>query len=70
MSKFIEVTQNNESVILNIDWVFAVERHTEGCLIKVGAGGYRDNPFQYYYVSESYEEAKSLIFGSVHNIAE
>lgn len=70
MSKFIEVTQNNESVILNIDWVFAVEHHTEGCLIKVGANGYGDNPCQYYYVSESYKEVKSLIFGSIHNIAE
>lgn len=62
MNKFIEVTdQNGEKVILNIDWIFAVEHHSGGCLIKVGAGGYNGSPFQYYYVSESYEEVKALV---------
>lgn len=62
MNKFIEVTsQNGGKVILNIDWIFAVEHHSGGCLIKVGAGGYKDNPFQYYYVTELYEEIKALV---------
>lgn len=70
MSKFIELTESENKILLNVNWILSVEHHEKGALIKVGANGYGDNPCQYYYVSESYKEVKSLIFGSVHNIAE
>ena len=70
MSKFIEVTESENKVLLNVNWILSIERHDKGALLKVGANGHRDNPHLYYYVAESYEEVKSLIFDSIHNISE
>lgn len=61
MSKFIEVTENEKKVYVNVNWILSVESYDNGSLLKVGANGHRDNPHLYYYVAESYEVVKALL---------
>jgi len=65
MSKFIEVTTREGKIMINVDFVFKVERfkdkYDSKCAIGLIPNGYNNFPYQIVYVQESYEDIKALI---------
>ena len=56
IEQFIEVTKEEKKVILNTDWILAIEITESGTRIRTGIKGRNDSVCHYYGVSESYAE--------------